>query len=77
MHWTMISGGEVTWREWERMGGEAAGSEGGKRTPLLDLLLPNVYILFWKIYVGHFKSTVWVITRDAKVQEKAEIFFLI
>lgn len=42
----MISGGEVTWREWERMGGEAAGSEGGKRTPLLDLLLPNVYILF-------------------------------
>lgn len=71
----MNSGGGVTWREWE-MEEEVARSREKKLILLLDPLLPNVCILFCKIYVGPFQTTVWIIPGDASVQTKAEKKFL-
>lgn len=74
--WTMNNGGRATWREWE-MGGEVAGSGERKLILLLDRLLPHVFILFCKICVGPFQTTVWVIPRHARIHKKAGIFFFL
>lgn len=55
-----------------RGGGSVRGEE---LLLLLASLLPNVCILFCKTCVGPFQTTVWVISRDAKVQKKPEKSF--
>ena len=42
----------------------------GNSILLLDLWLPDVYMLFCKICVGPFQTTIWVISHNARVQKK-------
>lgn len=71
--WTMNNGGGVAGTEWER-GGVVTGSGERKLIFLLDPLLPrsSYYSIIYKIYVGPFQTTVWIIPRRTKL----EIFFL-
>lgn len=63
--WTMSNGGRAAWRAWE-MGGEVAQGRGNSFFHLTHayILFPSVYILFYKIYVGPFQTTVWLVPRE-------------